>query len=128
MLHDGHGHRLVVSGCIGEDGSQEIHVYDSMYPMVETYTRKQIASIISSYEKNKLKMINMQKQLGSWDCELFVIAFATTLAAGNQPEQCFFDPAAMRRHLYEHLTKQKMSMFPHKLRRIARMVKQENTL
>lgn len=129
VLHDGHGHWLVVSGHIGEDGSQEIHVYDSMYPTVGTYTKKQIASIISSNEKEiKLKMINVQKQLGGCDCGLFAIAFATTLATGNQPEQCFFDQAAMRRHLYECLTKQEMSMFPHKPRRITRMVKQEDTL
>ena len=92
---------------------------------VGTYTKKQIAVIISSNEKEiKLKMINMRKQLSGCDCGLFAITFATTLAAGNQPEQCFFDQSAMR-HLYECLTKQEI---PHKPRRITRMVKQEDTL
>ena len=54
----------------------------------------------SNEKEIKLKMINVQKQLGGCDCGLFAIAIATTLAVGNQPEQCFFDQAAMRRHLY----------------------------
>ena len=69
ILHDGHGHWLMVSGVITEDGAQEIHVYDSMYATVGTYTKKQIASIVSSSEKEiKLKMMNVQKQNGGCDC------------------------------------------------------------
>ena len=34
ILHDGHGHWLMISSAITEDGAQEIHVYDSMYPTV----------------------------------------------------------------------------------------------
>ena len=58
ILHDGHSHWLMVSGAITEDGVQEIHVYDSMYATVGIYTKKQIASIVSS--SVKLKMMNVQ--------------------------------------------------------------------
>ena len=43
ILHDGHGHWLTVSGAITENGEQEMHVYNSMYATVGTYTKKQIA-------------------------------------------------------------------------------------
>ena len=42
-----------------------------MYATVGTYTKKQIASIVSSSEKEiKLKMMNVQKQNGGCDCGL----------------------------------------------------------
>ena len=57
VLHDKHGHWLIVSGCIGEDSFQEIHIYDSMYL---TCTKKQITAIISSNKKEiKLKMMKL---------------------------------------------------------------------
>ena len=56
-------------------------MYDSMYATVGTYTKKQIASIVSSSEKEiKLKMMNVQKQNVGCDSGLFAIAFATALA------------------------------------------------
>ena len=129
ILHDGHGHWLMVSGAITEDGAQEIHVYDSMYATVGTYTKKQIASIVSSSEKEiKLKVMNVQKQNGGCDCGLFAIAFATALANGIQPGHCFFNQDAMRRHLYKCLMEGKMSMFPQKQRRTSRLVKLEDSI
>ena len=92
-------------------------MYDSMYATVGTYTKKQIASIVSSSEKDiKLKMMNVQKQNGGCDCGLFAIAFATALANGIQPGHCFFNQDAMRRHLYKCLMEGKMSMFLQKQR------------
>ena len=129
ILHDGHGHWLMVSGAITEDGAQEIHVYDSMYATVGTYTKKQIASIVSSSEKEiKLKMMNVQKQNGGCDCGLFAIAFATALANGIQPGHCFFNQDAIRRHLYKCLMEGKMSMFPQKQRWTSRLVKSEDSI
>ena len=52
----------MISGAIIEDGAQEIHVYDSMYPTVGTYTKKQIASIVSASKNIELKMMNVQLQ------------------------------------------------------------------
>ena len=55
VLHDGHGHWLVVSGYIGEDGSQKIHVYDSMYPTV--------GKLQQSYHVMRRRLSNMQSVL-----------------------------------------------------------------
>ena len=45
ILHDGHRHWLTVSTVGAEDGA-EVYVYDSMYPSVGTYTKKEVASIL----------------------------------------------------------------------------------
>ena len=53
----------MISDTFTENGTQEIHVYDSMYPTVGTYmyTKMQIASIVSASKKNiELKMMNVQ--------------------------------------------------------------------
>ena len=113
--------KMVEAYWITEDGAQEIHVYDSMYATVGTYTKKQIASIVSSSEKEiKLKMMNVQKQNGGCDCGLFAIVFPSALANGIQPGHCFFNQDTMRRHLYKCLTEGKMLMFPQKQRRTSR--------
>ena len=58
--YDGHGQWLMISGAITENDVQEIHVYDSMYPTVGTYTKKDIAPTVSASEKNvELKMMNV---------------------------------------------------------------------
>ena len=55
----------MISDAFTENGAQEIHVYNSMYPTVGTYmymyTKMQIASIVSASKKNiELKMMNVQ--------------------------------------------------------------------
>ena len=45
ILHDGHGHWLTISSIGGKPGNMDISVYDSMYPFVGSYTKKQIAAI-----------------------------------------------------------------------------------
>ena len=84
-----------------------------MYPSTGTYTKKQIAALISSEEKEIIiKMMNVQLQAGGCDCGLFAIAFATALANGIQPGVCTFKQDAMRKHLYECQNNGKLTMFP----------------
>ena len=128
ILHDGHGHWLMISGAITENGAQEIHVFDSMYPTVGTYTKKQIASIVSASKNIELKMMNVQLQNGGCDCGLFAIAFATALANAIESGNCFFKQDLMRTHLYKCLMEEKMTMFPLKPRRTNRLVKSEDTI
>ena len=51
-------------------------------------------------------------QGGSYDCGLFAIAFATALAHGMDPVECFFDQRKLRRHLYQCLVAGKLTPFP----------------
>ena len=111
ILHDGHGHWLTISSIGASKEVKEIFVYDSMYHSIGTYTKKQIAALVSSQEKEiVIKMMNVQLQAGGCDCGLFAIAFATALANGIQPGECSFKQDAMRRHLYQCLNNGKMTI------------------
>ena len=61
ILHDGHGHWLMVS-TIGVKNDGEVHVYDSMYPSVGFYIKKQIASILCT-EQSKIEVHTMDVQM-----------------------------------------------------------------
>ena len=63
ILIDGHGHWLTMSSIGGKPGNRDISVYDSIFPSVGSYTKKQIAAIVCSKEKTiTLKMRNVQMQ------------------------------------------------------------------
>jgi hypothetical protein len=62
--------------------------------------------------------MDVQMQQGCDDCGLFAIAFATSLARGEQPGSFFYEQKAMRKHLIESLEKQTITAFPiQKIRR-----------
>ena len=60
-----------------------------------------------------VNLISFQFQSGTYDCGLFSIAYATSLAYGVDPTCCLFNQLKMRRHLYQCLLKRRMSPFPH---------------
>ena len=67
IIHDGHGHWLMIS-TIGVKNDGEVHVYDSMYPSVGSYTKKQIASILCTEQsKIDVHMMDVQIQAGGSD-------------------------------------------------------------
>ena len=51
-------------------------------------------------------------QQGCGDCGLFAIAFATSLARGEQPGSFFDEQIVMRKYLIESLEKQNVTAFP----------------
>ena len=127
ILHDGHNHWFTISN-IGCKSPAEFLVYDSMYSSVGHYSKKQIAALLCSKEKEvRLKMMDVQKQSGGYDCGLFAIGFATALASGIPPGQCTFKQELMRKHLYACLGNSHVSMFPSlKPRRQVGVVKSED--
>ena len=57
----------------------------------------QIAAIIhTARDKILLRFVDVQRQLGTCDCGLFAITFATALAYDVQPESLLFDKRQMR--------------------------------
>ena len=52
--------------------------------------------------------------MGSCDCGLFAIAFATAEAHGKDPAVCNFDQTAMKQHLYKCFSNGKLTPFPEK--------------
>ena len=112
VLHDGHSHWLTVSN-IGASNKNEIFVYDSLYCSLGSHTKNQIAALLCFQDTEiAVKFVDVQKQSGTYDCGLFVVAFATCLAIGVQPGSFTFKQQEMRRHLYKCLDNGKMQMFP----------------
>ena len=58
-------------------------------------------------------LVSLQFQSGTYDCGLFSIAYATSLAYGVDPSYCRFNQSKMRGHLYQHLMNKRMVPFPH---------------
>ena len=98
---------------VGAKNDGEVYVYDSMYPSVGTYTKKQIASILCTEQSEiELHIMDVQMQAGGSDCGIFALAFATAIVNGIPPGKFVFDQAKMRQHLYESFLSGKLQMFP----------------
>ena len=111
ILHNGQGHWLLIS-TVGTKYA-EVRVYDSIYQSVNIKVKEQIASLLYTQEKEiKLKFMNIQKQSGSNDCEIFAVANATLLALGKNPGKYLLNQRLMRSHLYECFVKGKLTIFP----------------
>ena len=131
ILHDGHGHWLMVSN-IGAKDHTELLVYDNMYPTVGSVVKQQnlIAALLACSETTiKLKMMDVQIQTGGSDCGLFAIAFSIALINGEQPGRFFFNHNAMRSHLAKCLEDGRITMFPvSEIRRRGGLVKSEDVI
>ena len=60
----------------------------------------------------------VQKQLGSSDCGLFALAFATDLCHGLDPAKQSYNQEMMCRHFVSCLEKGKMTPFPNTAKRV----------
>ena len=111
VIHNGRGHWLTVS-TIGTS-HPDIHVYDSMYPSVNTCVKAQIAAILHTESPAiRQQFMEVQKQAGGCDCGLFAVAFATALALGNPPGMYHFVQKEMRQHLCECFERRRSQFFP----------------
>ena len=80
------GHWIVVS-TIGCD-KEEVNVYDSLYPSINDNTETIIACFLHTKALNiKINIMNVAKQKGSTDCELYAIAILFSLAFGSDPTE-----------------------------------------
>ena len=115
VLHTGHLHWICVANTSAAKSTNQIcHVYDSLSSgKVKTKVLQQIASF--SYCKEKELVINIQsvqQQSNDVDCGLFSLAFATSLAYGDNPTKIFFDENSMRPHLLKCIEQGKVTPFP----------------
>lgn len=116
-------HWVCVSNLLSPPGVVE--VYDSVptYSKTSTSLIKQVAAIMKTPSSSfELKHVDVQRQVGSADCALFAIAFATTLCVGGDPHVTSYVQEAMRQHLGRCFETQMMSPFPapDRLRRLGR--------
>ena len=117
IMNTGKHHWVTVSNINCND--EEIHVYDCVSGSPTSSLLNQIASIVCTPKDIiKLTYVDVQMQQGCDDCGLFAIAFATSLARGEQPGSFFYQQKVMRKHLVDCLEKQNITAFPiQKIRR-----------
>ena len=79
-----------------------------------------LCTIFYHYVATSLYLMILFVQVGSCDCGLFAVAFATAVAHGKDPLQCTFDQSHMRQHLHKCLSRKRLTPFPEKKSTIIR--------
>ena len=75
-----------------------VHVYDSRPSCSTNSSRlhRQLAAIMKTEDASfTVKHVDVQRQVGSSDCGLFAIAFATSLCSGLDPHTLKYDQSIM---------------------------------
>ena len=129
ILLSGGNHWVTVSTV----GTQHptVRVYDSLHNSLPDSTKEQIASLLSTNEREiTLEYANLQKQPNDCDCGLFAIGFAMAICNKQSPEeqQLLFVVTRMREHLYDCIEDKTMKNFPAKKRRCTNKTKKIETL
>jgi Ulp1 family protease len=76
-----------------------VHVYDSLpsSSINSSSLHRQIAAIVKTeYTSFTVKHVDVQRQVGSSDCGLFAIVYATSLCSGLDPHTLKYDQSKMR--------------------------------
>ena len=78
-----HHHWMVATTNENNKDANNILVYDSIFKKVYRETRKTICNIFQLLPVSNVKIAKAHKQIGTKDCGLFAIAYATALAFGQ---------------------------------------------
>ena len=73
-------------------------VHDSIFKTVDRETGKSICDIFQLLPVSNIKVIKTKKEIGTKDCGLFAIAYATALALGQDTSKLLFHQESMRSH------------------------------
>ena len=94
-------------------GDHDVAVYDSMGFCDEVIMSMKCISSLMGGQNFTLRTPSCQKQCDRSSCGVFAIAFATSLAAGQDPSALVYKTEAkMRDHLKQCLLKGEISQFP----------------
>ena len=112
ILHDGGAHWVCVSniGC----WQGVINYFDSLNRgQIKRHVQRQVQSIVHGIGQEVMITIQpVQQQQNSVDCGIFAIAFATSLAYGQNPAATTYDTSRIRPHLSACLATGHLSTFP----------------
>jgi hypothetical protein len=113
IVHDGSDHWvLVAKGFIQRE---HVLVYDSSpgHPWRNEHVLSCMSSLLQSPEKEMTCIIkDCQRQSNGYDCGVFAIAFATSLAFGEDPAKRMYDPQKLLPHLVQCMDSGKLTPFP----------------
>ena len=104
-------HWVAVSTVNSPDNT--VYVYNSLDSDIPMAATEQICSIMYALS-DKLTIISkpVQVQQGMNDCGLFAIAFATSIASGQDPQSLKYDQKLMRNHLLKCFQNNSIDLFP----------------
>ena len=72
-----------------------------------------MSSLLRTPEKEMTYLVKTCQQQGNeFDCGVFAIAFATSLANGEYPSRILYDKKKLRSHLAEWMAAKKLTLFP----------------
>jgi len=115
IVNDPHAQHWLVA-AYGFNGLGLI-VYDSMrfHKDGRAHFLACLASLVRTEEEELAYHIaSCQKQDNNYDCGIFAIAFAVSLANGKNPSQITYDPVQLRPHYIDCLNNNELTEFPTK--------------
>ncbi|KAI9565306.1 hypothetical protein GHT06_009095 [Daphnia sinensis] len=113
IVHDGSDHWVLVAK--GSIQHEHVLVYDSSpgHPWRNEHVLSCMSSLLQSSEKEMTYIIkDCQRQSNGYDCGVFAIAFATSLAFGEDPAIRMYDPKKLRPHFVQCMASGKLTPFP----------------
>ena len=100
------GHWVVIASHDGK----VFQIYDSLYQTLDEKTKTLICQQTGS--DHEAVVISTQRQKGAQDCGLFAIAFATSIACGEDPSKRMYNQDLMREHLVKCFSNKVVQLFP----------------
>ena len=114
------GHWITVSN-LGCTARNVVNIYDSLHGYPSSSLQEMIADIIQVQEKSIVfQVMNVQRQRGGSDCDLFALAHATSLCNGSDPTEISYDQSKMRKHLVAAFDECRLREFPRSRDRVVR--------
>lgn len=112
IVHDGANHWLLVAK--GFTLPEHVLVYDSSPEVnVRQHVLSYMASLLQTPKPTMTYVVwGCQKQGNSFNCGVFAIAFATSLANGQDPSEILYDPTKLRDHLRTYIDTEVFPSFP----------------
>ena len=111
VLHIGYGYLILI--VIGLKPMLAIFWIVYLEVKLQKMLRKKIFALLLSKEPVIKVVINLMQQQGNGvDCGVFAVAYATSLAFGENPSLCSYNVPLIRQHLVNCLEKEMMYPFP----------------
>ena len=112
-MHVNNNHWIAASTLNLNCSKANITIYDSMNSSVSIQTKNILAKLLKTNEDSfTIQLAKVNKQSGTDDCGVFVSAYCTSLAFGQDPSSVVYDQGKLREHLVTCLENTKMTLFP----------------
>ena len=115
VLYNGSAHWICVfNSDRNRSENNTCHILDSLSrgKITKNLEKKICALLLSKEPVIKVVINSVQQQANGVDCGVFAIAYATSLAFGENPTLCSYNVPLMRQHLVNCLEKEMMYPFP----------------